>query len=250
MSLVNEALRKRRRSNDSDSESTDGGDRTWIEPSIAPSRRRRAATIWIVAAGVVAVGAAILYVLLFRADRGGPRQALAMVPPATQPFTQPAAGANVTPAQEPIADKEPVLPPPAQSGQALNGQNVAPPKGVQDKTPTLTVAEPPAPVAPPPVTVRPPQPPQVVTPQPTVTLPPPSPSGIEPQGVYVSRINFPGVTQIKLDAIIWSADNPVALMNGTAITPNTVLGNVRVTAIESRRVTLTHGGTSFYLRLP
>ncbi|MDP7348980.1 MAG: hypothetical protein QF735_12130, partial [Phycisphaeraceae bacterium] len=96
----------------------------------------------------------------------------------------------------------------------------------------------------------PPQPPTVAVPQPTVAAPIRAPSGIDAQAVYVSTINIPGVTPIKLDAIIWSAENPVALINGTALTPNSVLGNIRVTAIESRRVTLEHAGVTFYLRLP
>ncbi len=232
MSLVNDALRKTRRSSDSQSGTAGAAGHSLIEPSIAPRGRRHAVAITIIAAGGFATGAVVLFIWLFAGDRGGPRQAGAAVGPGLPQVLVAAAETKAPSTSAPPPQPEPVVPP-----------------KVPAPAPTAAV-ETPAPVAPPTDTVLPPQPPKVAAPQPTVAAAPRSPSGIDPQAVYVSTINIPGATTIKLDAIIWSAENPVALINGTALMPNSVLGNVRVTAIESRRVTLEHAGVSFYLRLP
>jgi len=82
------------------------------------------------------------------------------------------------------------------------------------------------------------------------SLPDPPRLAISPGSIFLRKVDIPGITEIKVDAIIWSADNPVALINSNTVTPGAVLGNVRVVAIETRRVKLQHRNVVFYVRLP
>ena len=67
---------------------------------------------------------------------------------------------------------------------------------------------------------------------------------------YLRRVTVPGISEIQLEAIVWSADNPMALINGDAVGPGTVIGNVRIEAIEPRRVLLRHKDITFFVLPP
>jgi hypothetical protein len=80
--------------------------------------------------------------------------------------------------------------------------------------------------------------------------PPAPPSGVVDGKVYLQTIDLPDAPKVKLDGIMWSDKNPLALINGITAAPGDDLGEVTVVAIEQKRVKLTAQGKEFFVRLP
>ena len=257
MSLVNDALRKARASNDRELE------RAVASPDApfltAPPTGRRSRHRWIgLGVGAAAVALGVVAVILSGADRtqaASAQVALGVAPAAgsiglhvltelQQPSTTaglPASGASEP--SEPVLREppapapEPVTPAPVKTAAPVTAQKPAAVTPVAPIVPAVAapVAAPPS-VAP--VAAAPAAPPPVATP------------GILAGSSYVRHLEAPGVTTIHLEAIVWSKHNPIALVNGIAATPGTVIGNVLIEKIQTRRVRLRHKDVSFYVRLP
>lgn len=78
---------------------------------------------------------------------------------------------------------------------------------------------------------------------------PPVPALVEGK-VYLQALDLPEGPKVKLDGILWSDKNPVALINGISAAPGDDLDGLTVVAIEPKRVKLAARGKEFFVRLP
>jgi hypothetical protein len=79
---------------------------------------------------------------------------------------------------------------------------------------------------------------------------PTPPAGLVDGKVYLQAIDLPDAPKVKLDGIMWSDKKPLALINGITAAPGDDLGEVKVVAIEPKRVKLAALGKEFFIRLP
>lgn len=68
--------------------------------------------------------------------------------------------------------------------------------------------------------------------------------------VYLQSLEVEGLPRLKLDGILWSEKNPLALINGVTAAPGDDLGDVLVVQVEPKRVKLRARDKDFFLRLP
>lgn len=68
-------------------------------------------------------------------------------------------------------------------------------------------------------------------------------------GTYIRQAAIAEDKTIRLDAIIWSAHNPMALMNGEAVSPGSSIHGARITKIKTQSVSIVHDGVTYILRL-
>jgi len=259
MSLVNDALRKARNSGEGSLERAVASPDAPFLPEPPTWRRTAGLFTYVLAGGSIAcVGAVVvIWLLLLRGDampaavEAAPMQ-IAQVQSPKEMGSDPVSVGEPVPAATLPEPAAPQVTPGHGQGPESASEVISPPS--KPAVPAPAVSPPAAPPVPAPTPA-----PRVVAvaPAPAAkarrTSPPvraPVTSPVEPGSSYVGIVNVPGVTPLTLEAIIWSLHNPVALINGIAATPGTMLGDVRVMAIESRRVVVRHGGAKFYVRVP
>ena len=82
------------------------------------------------------------------------------------------------------------------------------------------------------------------------TPPPPTQPALVEGKVYIQTLDVADAPKLRLDGILWSDKNPLALVNGISAAPGDDLGGVSIVAIEPKRVKFEAQGKQFYLRLP
>lgn len=235
MSLVNEAL-KRARTQAAVQQTGDAPLRQVVMPiHYSEPKKSIGPAVWIAALGCslfVIVGASVLCVTYLTkvqtqanapaatADPAPVVASVSVVPPRVSLPTPSASTEVVTPAV-PAASPAPVQPKPVQ------------PDPVPADPATAT-----APVA------------AAIGATPTQPTAPAAPIGLTEGKVYMQSIDFPDVPKVKLDGILWSDKNPVAIINGITSAPGEDLDGVTVVAIEPKRVKLGTQGKEFFIRLP
>jgi hypothetical protein len=64
---------------------------------------------------------------------------------------------------------------------------------------------------------------------------------------YVDEVPVPGGGSVKLNGIVFSSDQPIAVLDGRVMGPGEVVQGFTVLAIESGRVKLQGHGATVYL---
>jgi hypothetical protein len=272
MSLIDEALKRARAEADRQTAAQRSAASRWV-PSHPLSRRRSRTLLWAgAAAACLAAGVAVgLGVSALSEDGAGDRerqtrrstvaaeapeglreedQAGGGRPPALL-FEElgtteaPGAGANTLEPLDPLAEmiepgEEAPAPLPGPSSSPGAASTAAPPPGPAGVDPSL-----PSPSSPgrPEESPR-PAPPPAAGAQPA---PQPRPTAPEPAATYVRRAPLPGGGEIALGGIAFSANQPVALLNGKVVGVGEVVEGMTVVAISPGRVDLAGRGTTLAL---
>ncbi|MFL6259572.1 MAG: hypothetical protein ACJ76Y_07670 [Thermoanaerobaculia bacterium] len=185
------------------------------------------------------------------------------------PFHKPAAGPQVAAAPAaptPAApEPQPVTAPPPQPVAVVEAPAPKPAPEPPKREPEAVRPAPPA-QTPPPVAVTPrPAPEAAPAPQPAVEAPAPAPAPVQaapapatppqsaPEGglvegsTYTGELPVPGGGSVKLNGIVYSADHPIAVLDGRVMGPGENVQGFTVVAIESGRVKLQGHGATVYL---
>ena len=99
-----------------------------------------------------------------------------------------------------------------------------------------------------------PRPTRVAIPQtediaPQVVEVPPPPSEIRDGRTYVRLVVLPDGSRIELGGIVWSEDQPRALLNERIVATDAYVAGFTVASIEENRVALVRDGVTIYLAL-
>ncbi|HEX9671607.1 MAG TPA: hypothetical protein VGC93_19215 [Thermoanaerobaculia bacterium] len=247
MSLIDEALKRAREQAERESAAQRSAASRWV-PAYPLARRRSRALVW---AGLAAaclllgVGAGLL---ASRFSGGEDRAGGSELPEGTveeggESGLPAAAGAVLledTTGTTDLSTDLPGVPFPLPVSVTALPEDEAPeprlvPEPVPEAVPPPVVAARPAPAAPPePVPAEPPPAAE------------PAAGGVE---TYVRRAPVPGGGWIQLGGIAFSADQPVALLNGRVVSVGEVVEGFTVISIAPKRVELRGHGTSLVLTL-
>ncbi|HEY7214221.1 MAG TPA: hypothetical protein VIC28_06295 [Thermoanaerobaculia bacterium] len=249
MSLISEALKKaRQEAARQDAQRP----RSPYAVGAAESTERRPGLVAVLAGvGVGCLAAGLILAAVWAAGWGPfarpakPVEQAAATAPASPPPVQPAS--------------EPAAVPPAMIEES------APPQPVEESRPPVGEARPAAPADPPaarPVPAPPPPaaaeedraaaaipsapPPAAPAPAPPVRPAPPAGAGLVDGQTYVGEVPVPGGGMVKLNGIVFSQDQPVAMLDGRVMAPGEIIQGFTVAAIEAGRVKLQgYGATVF-----
>jgi hypothetical protein len=78
---------------------------------------------------------------------------------------------------------------------------------------------------------------------------PPPPSALEDGRTYVGIVHLPDGAKIELGGIVWSEEEPRALLNERIVAPDGYVAGFTVSKIEENRVVLVRDGMTIYLAL-
>lgn len=232
MSLVNEAL-KRARAQSALQEAGQGPLAHVVTPAHYSEPKRR---VWpiVAASSLAAFVVAILCVtLMHRAKQ-----------PAPNPVSE-----GTSPTETPVAAATPVVRPRV----SLSLPPSTPTQSVAAASPAPSAPAPALPAAQtrPAMSVE----AEAANSRPDAAVAAPAPADVAPTGlvegkVYLQTIDLPDAPKVKLDGILWSEKQPVALINGINLAPGDDLDGVTVVAIEPKRVKLLAQNKHFFIRLP
>jgi len=242
MSLIDEALKRAREQAERESAEQRSAASRWV-PAYPLARRRSRALVW---AGLAAaclllgIGAGLL---ASRFSGGEERAGGIELPPGTgeesgEGGLPPAAGAVLLEDTTGTTDLSTDLPFPLPVTELPEDEALEPrlvPETVPEAVPPPVVAPRPAPAAPP----------EPVPAEPSPAAEPPA-GGVE---THVRRAPVPGGGWIQLGGIAFSADRPVALLNGRVVSVGEVVEGFTVISIAPKRVELRGHGTSLVLTL-
>jgi hypothetical protein len=176
---------------------------------------------------------------------------------AAQPAAAAPAAQTPAPATLPAASQEAPAPPPAvakpvqeiprqieESRPAPQIEAAPPPPPVPSKSAPETApaasAPTPAPASPAPV-------PAAAPSQPPAAASATGSGGLVDGQTYVDEVPVPGGGSVKLNGIVFSSDQPIAVLDGRVMGPGEVVQGFTVLAIESGRVKLQGHGATVYL---
>ena len=222
MSLIHEALKQARSDANAQRQAPQADD---FVPVRIPRRRKRGNPIPYVSAiaiGGLLLGVSVALIWYVIATVNSTRSSVTDSPPSTTLTTSLQPGQNsplpaatapaAAPKVEPVVDNEPAA-------------------AVTSQPPVAAVQE-------------------VKKPEPVVVKPPPHPLEDLRGKTIVEKLDHPALGSLQLNAIVWSADNSVALINGAMVRPGDQVGRVTVAAITRKRVKFRAQGVAFYMRMP
>lgn len=218
MSLIDEALKRAQEAARKEGASSEK--RPWTPaplPDAGLARRRRVvrALLWSVSIAAALVVAVVGVRAVWNAAGPAPRPAAATAPAPTVPAPEPTLAETVV--------TTPIAPPAAAVARAPRPTRIAMPEGVSfAETPTSQTA---------------------------TTAPPRAPKPAADGRNFVGTAQLPDGVRIELGGIVWSEEEPRALLNDRIVGTGAYVEGFTVSKIEEGRVVLEKGGTTISISL-
>lgn len=259
MSLIDDAL-KRAQAVQGEPGRVDGPPNSPVPlPDTGRARRRRTTQILLMAAIAIGIMAGLYALLRPRPAEVAPEPAATELPPAATPYAGTAiesAPPAEKPASEPgreaehVLDTEVVVPPPVRAESSA-----LPPSAATEYTPPARVPEPPMPRELPAIARVDPPSPMIASGSPAIVrseeprVPGGRPPAVARGRNYVREVALPSGGRLSLDGIVYSEENPAAVINGRVVRTGSFVEGFEVVRIRADRVELRDEETTIVILL-